>query len=643
MMRILTILLMAAVSPAATLYVSPQGRDGARGTIDDPFGSLAAARDAVRALRQKGDRAPMSVVLRGGVHRLAETFVLTPEDSGVTYQAQPGERPILSGGRRIEGWKKGTGSIWTAPASWTFRQLFVNGRRALRARTPTNGFYRIDGNSSQDKPFLLKYRGDDVRKEWAGRDVEVIALLAWAEIRMPIAAVDEAARTARLTANPRPSNKEKDARYWIENAPDALDSAGEWYLDRAAGVVSYWPASGESPARDEIVAPALIQLVRLEGKPEDGAMVRNVAFRGIDFRHADWSMPAEGFADAQAAMTAASAFEAVGAEDVAIEHCTFRQSGGYAIWFGRGCKRNRVAATEIADMGAGGVKIGETQQRQRESEQNFEHAVTDNEIHDLGQVYPSAIGVWVGQSSRNTIAHNHIHDLYYTAISVGWTWGYGPNQCKGNAIEFNHLHHIGKGMLSDMGAIYTLGMQPGTTIRNNVIHDVWSFTYGGWGIYPDEGSTSEVIENNIVYRTKSAGFHQHYGRENIVRNNIFAFGNEFQLMRTRAEPHLSFTFEGNIVYYDSGALLGSNWSGDGVRMDKNLYWDARGGPVSFSGKTLAEWRQQGRDTASALADPLFRNAANYDFTVLPESPAWKMGWRKIDVSTAGPREVAGVR
>jgi parallel beta-helix repeat protein len=172
-------------------------------------------------------------------------------------------------------------------------------------------------------------------------------------------------------------------------------------------------------------------------------------------------------------------------------------------------------------------------------------------------------------------------------------------------------------MMSDMGAIYTLGMQLGTTIRNNVIHDVWSFTYGGWGIYPDEGSTGEVIENNIVYRTKSAGFHQHYGRENVVRNNIFAFGSEYQVMRTRAEPHLSFTFEGNIVYFDSGGLLGSNWSGDGVRMEKNLYWDARGGPASFGGKTLAEWRAQGRDRR--LSSPTRCSAtASHDFTVLPE-------------------------
>jgi hypothetical protein len=616
MRNTLGILLIAAAASAATITVSPQGQPS----------TLAGTRDAVRALRQKGERGHVDVVLRAGVYRLDETFVLSAADSEVTYAAQPGERVIISGGRRIEGWKKGAGPVWTAPAAWEFRQLFVNGRRALRARTPTNGFYRIDGDSSQDKPFLLKYRGNDVKPSWAARGVEAVALLAWSEIRMPIASVDEAAHTARLTANPRPSNKEKDARYWIENAPDALDSAGEWYLDRAAGTVSYWPASGENPARDEIVAPAITQLVRLEG-------ARDVTFRGLDFRHADWTMPAEGFADAQAAMQAPSAFEAAGAENVVIDHCAFRQSGGYAVWFGRGCKRNRVTATEIADMGAGGVKIGETQQRPDEADRNVEHTVADNEIHDLGAVYPSAIGVWVGQSSRNTIAHNHIHDLYYTAISVGWTWGYGPNQCNGNAIEFNHLHHIGKGMLSDMGAIYTLGMQPGTTIRNNVIHDVWSFTYGGWGIYPDEGSTGEVIENNIVYRTKSAGFHQHYGRENIVRNNIFAFGSEFQLMRTRAEPHLSFTFEGNIVYFDSGALLGGNWSGDGVRMDKNVYWDVRG--------SLASRREPGRDASSVVADPRFRNAASYDFTLPAESPAWKLGWKAIDASMVGPRGPAG--
>jgi parallel beta-helix repeat protein len=635
-------MLAAAGARAATLYVSPDGRDGAPGTLEKPLGSLAGARDAVRAMRQGGTTGSVTVLLRGGVYELRETFVLEPRDSDAVYAAYPGERPIVSGGRRITGWTKGAGAVWTAPVSRPFRQLFVNGRRAVRARTPNNGFFRIDGPSSQDKPFLLKFRGNDIRKEWAGRGVEVVALLAWSELRMPIEAVDEATHTARLGANPRPSNQERDARYWIENAPDALDEPGKWYLDRSAGTVSYRPLPGEDPARAEAITPALTQLVRLEGKPESGALVRKVVFRGIDFRHAAWDMPAAGYADEQAAMEAPSAFEAVGAEGVAIERCAFSESGGYAVWFGRGCRRNRVTASEIFDMGAGGIKIGETVQRTSEAERNFEHTVSDNDLHDLGRVYPSAIGVWVGQSSRNIISHNHIHDLYYTAISAGWTWGYGPNQCAGNTIEFNHLHHIGQGMLSDMGAIYTLGVQPGTVIRNNLIHDVQSFTYGGWGIYPDEGSSNMTIENNIVYRTKSAGFHQHYGRENLVRNNIFAFGREYQLMRTRAEPHVSFTFEGNIVYFDAGALLGSNWSGGQFHMNRNVYWDVRGGPVLFAGSSFAEWQKQGRDADSLVADPLFRNAENYDFTVLQGSPVWKMGWKAIDMTGVGPRVRPGV-
>jgi len=220
---------------------------------------------------------------------------------------------------------------------------------------------------------------------------------------------------------------------------------------------------------------------------------------------------------------------------------------------------------------------------------------------------------------------------------VGWTWGYGPNQSNGNIIEYNHLHSIGKDMLSDMGGIYTLGVQPGTIIRNNVIHDISSFTYGGWGIYPDEGSTGMLIENNVVYRCKSAGFHQHYGRENIVRNNVFALNHENQLMRTRAEEHLSFTFTGNIVYFDQGRLLGSNWTGEGFRMERNLYFDARSGDVRFAGRSFAEWQAAGQDRASIVADPLFVNPAKFDFRVRPGSPAARIGFREIDLSAVGPR------
>jgi len=609
---------------------------------DGPIKALATARDAARAQRRAGATGSITIQIRDGIYFLKETLILTPEDSNTIWEAAPGARPAISGGRVISGWKKGSGPIWTADAGDAyFHQLFVTGHRAQRARTPNYGFYRIDGASPTDNPLRLHYRGNDINPQWANSGAEVIGLLAWADFRMPIVSVDQTAHVATLTLDPRPSNKERDARYYIENAPDALDSPGEWYLDRTTHVVSYWPVAGENMPSEQVIAPALVELVRLEGKPEQRQFVRNVTFRGLLFEHADWSMDPRGYADTQAATPASSAIEGIGALNTKIEKCTVAHAGGHALFFGRGSKRTQVLASELFDLGGGAIKLGEPQQSPNDDEQNYENIVADNHIHDLGLVYAPAVGIWVLQSGRNQIVHNHIHDLFYTAISVGWSWGYGENQSKANIIEYNHLHDIGKEMLSDMGGIYTLGIQPGTRIRNNLIHGISSFTYGGWGIYPDEGSSEMLIENNIVYNCKSAGFHQHYGRENIVRNNIWAFNQENQLMRTRAEPHLSFTFEYNIVYFDQGRLLGSNWTGDKYVMKDNLYFDTRGTNIRFAGQSFEEWKAAGRDVGSIIADPRFVNAGNFDFSLRPDSPALKLGFHPIDMTHVGPRVPAG--
>jgi parallel beta-helix repeat protein len=215
-------------------------------------------------------------------------------------------------------------------------------------------------------------------------------------------------------------------------------------------------------------------------------------------------------------------------------------------------------------------------------------------------------------------------------------------------IEFNHMHDIGLGLLSDMGAVYTLGPQPGTVVRNNLIHDVTSFTYGGWGLYTDEGSTGIVLESNIVYRCKSAGFHQHYGKENIVRNNVFAFNRENQLMRSREEGHISFYFTNNIVLFESGNLLGSTWKNDRFVMEGNLYWDSRtanetkkdAARLKFADATLPQWQGRGHDINSLVADPQFLDAAKNDFRLRNGSPAEKLGFGPIQSGTVGVRAKA---
>ena len=382
-----------------------------------------------------------------------------------------------------------------------------------------------------------------------------------------------------------------------------------------------------------------MELIVLQGKP--GQPVANLTFRGLEFGHTDWKLELNGYADTQAAVATKGEFRAEYAEDVRIEDCVFSHLAGYAIDLGRGAKRFNVVGNEMADLGGGGIRIGETAIPKSPMDECHTHTVTDNHMHAMGRVYPPAVGVFIMQSGTNRIAHNHIHDLYYTAISVGWTWGYRESPCRENMIEFNHLHHIGQNLLSDMGAVYTLGPQKGTVVRNSLIHDVSAIHVRRLGIATDEGSSEIVLENNVVYRSKNAGFHQHYGRENIIRNNIFALNLENQIMRTRPEPHISFYFTNNIVYFDSGNLLGSNWSNDNYRMDRNVYFDIshKDHPerVKFQNASVEEWKKRGHDVNSVIADPQFADPAKDNFQLKNSSPALKLGFKQIDLSRVGVR------
>ena len=638
-----------ATAADVTLYVSPQGRAGWSGTLkapnaaktDGPLSSLEQARDKVRQLLQDPKHGSIKVLVRSGAYSLAQTLVFTPADSGspqrpVVYAAYPGESPVVSGGRAIRGWIKGENDVWTAQVSaiqqgrWYPRQLFVNGKRARRGRLPDRGFFHISGAPVQPAPFRMKVQAGQLRPEWVSNpDVDVVVLMKWISLRMPIAAFDPASQTVTLNGTAHPESLEPGARFYIENAPSSLSEPGDWTVSRKTGVISYRARPGEDPNREQTMAPVLTQLVRLEGIPEQNKPVANLEFQGLDFSYSDWAMPAQGYADMQAAVDVPAVFQAEGAVNCQIDRCKFDHSGNYAVWFGRGCSRNRITGNRISDMGGGGIKIGESVMRPNKLEQTSQNSVTGNEISNVGLVYPSAVGVWLGQTAGNLVSRNHIHDLFYSAISVGWTWGYGPTLASGNRIEYNNLHDIGKGMLSDMGAVYTLGVQPGTVIRNNLIHDVSAYSYGGWGIYLDGGSSSILAENNVVFRCESAGLHQGYGRENIIRNNIFALNTQNQIMLSRPEPHLSFTFERNIVYFDSGSLLGAaGWTGQ-FAMDHNLYFNTRSRTFDFAGKPFAQWRQGGHDVHSKIADPLFVDPAHGNFKLKPDSPASSIAFTPI--------------
>ena len=640
------------MSAPMILHVAPNGNDNASGSASAPLATVIAALDKARAASPR-DRA--TILIHGGVHRLAAPIVLTPEDSGVsadkplTIAAAPNEKPVLSGGIPLKNWKSIGPNLWQADARAQLgpdaipRSLFINGQRATRARTPNEGsYFRMNGARFNDKPFQFKFHPGQIKPEWAAPgDVEVVAFEKWTDIRQFIRDVNTRSNVVTLSGSSTIHTREDGARYFIENAPDAIDQPGEWRFNQSNGFITLMLKPGENPNAMEIVAPRLQELVQFKGDIAGQRAVRHVVLHGLTFADTDWTIAKDGYRDSQAAVAVRGDLYADAMTECRIESCTFTRLGGYGIDLGRACQRNQIIGNELFDLGAGGVRIGETLIRTNAFDATQSNVISDNHLHHLGRIYPPAVGVLILQSAENRVVHNHIHDLYYTAVSVGWTWGYRPSPCRDNIIEFNHMHHIGLGLLSDMGAVYTLGPQPGTIVRNNLIHDVDSFTYGGWGLYTDEGSSGILLESNIVYHCKSAGFHQHYGRENIIRNNVLAFNREYELMRSRDEAHTSFYFTNNIVALDTGSLLGSTWQNDNFIIDHNIYWDSRAGTnlakLKFAGATFAKWHARGHDTNSYFIDPLFVDPSHGDFRLQPDSPALDLGFPQLDLSAAGVR------
>lgn len=255
--------------------------------------------------------------------------------------------------------------------------------------------------------------------------------------------------------------------------------------------------------------------------------------------------------------------------------------------------------------------------------------------HSLGTTSTPNLPVGISRSSVACVRFNSCHESRVKARESR------PTATHGNLITFNHIHHIGRGLLSDLGCIYTLGVQPGTVERNNVCHDVSRYQYGGWGIYTDEGSSNIRIENNLVYRTQDGSFHQHYGRDNLVRNNIFALGETAQIRRTRKEPHCSVTFEHHIVYWTRGQLLDGQWEDHNYHFDYNSYCCVRGGVLRFAGQALDDWRKFGQDRHSLMGAALLVDPEHENFSLRSlrkGAPARRIGFKPIDVASVGPRK-----
>ena len=619
-------------------------------------------------------------------------------EAPVTYSGE-GAGTRVMGGLRVEGWRETPEGDWAADIPVRpdgtrayFESLYVNGQRAVRARHPDSGFF---------KPLALKQtlltnaapRAEYAQAALTGRPGDLAPLAStpqeelryaqvvvhhnWDTTRRIVLGFDAASGTL-LTQGARwkPWNPWRtNSLYYVENVRAAFDAPGEWLYDGCRGKLLYRPRKGERlPGRRggaEVFAPVpgLQTLVVLKGDPASTNFVRHIFFKDIAFLYTDSPRRADqmdkafidpallGAADKpgptqfepmQAAARTEAAVMADGAHNIAFLDCEVSHTGEYGIWFRAGCVSNRIERCALTDLGGGGIRIGDPGNKGASVGSNAVvtalntfgtafNAVDNCIIKGGGRFHASATAVWIGHSPDNRITHCEISDHFYTGVSVGWVWGYQGSVAQRNLIAFNRIHQIGQGALGDMGGIYTLGTSFGTRICNNVIFDVDSYTYGGWGLYPDEGSEGIVFENNLVYNTKDSSFHQHYGRDNVVRNNILCYSRECQVAVTRIEPHRSAVIEQNIIYWDRGPTFSARYKGsDKARVDwaKNLWWRSET-TADFNGKTFAEWQAAGRDVDGLVADPRFKDPQRRDFRLKRGSPAEKIGFKPFDYSQAG--------
>jgi hypothetical protein len=677
-----TAVVLLALSPPAlaapqsgeplVLHVSPAGRDVWSGRSatpaadgkDGPFATPQRAIDAVAAYRRGGGDADATVWLHGGTYPLTTPLRIAPEctttKARLLLAAAADGQPVLSGGKLVTGWQVGDRDgrpLWTAElgaASAACRELWVDGRRATLARHPDTGTLPVEAVPDADGEwthgnFGFRFRAGDLDAAAVGADIVVMS--RWVESHLPVVSVDAAQRTVR-TQKRSVFRLDAGDPWYAEGALGFLDAAGEFCVDRSTGRLSYLPLPGEDPAKVVAVVASLSQLLQFAGEPTQDKFVDNVTCRGLAFQHAEWWFPADFKSDwpaadaggfAQAAILVPAAISAIGARGCVFDDCDLGHLGGYALELGRGCVGNTVARCRLHDLGAGGIKIGETKIAADVRDAAGGNGVVDCDIGDGGHLFHSAVGIWIGQSAANELVHDAVHDFMYTGISIGWTWGYGPSAARAERVEGNHVHHIGRRSngdgpwLADMAGIYTLGSQPGTVITGNWFHDIAARSYGGWGIYFDEGTSQVVAEHNVVARTTHGGFHQHYGKDNVFRDNVLVDGRDAQIQRTRQEEHVSFTFRHNVVAWQQGALFAGDVRAPHCEFADNLYWRSDGGDVRFGDRTFADWQALGMDRASRIAPPQFVDATHDDYRLAPESPARALGMDSVDVRGAGPR------
>lgn len=649
------------------LVVSPDGDDSNPGTVDSPLKTFEKAKEILKS-QNIPDSEAVTVWFREGTYFIEDTVEFTAEDrNNVLYRSYPDEEVAFSGSKEISGnWSETTingvkAFVTDMPVESDddyFRSLFKGNKRLSRSNYPKEGTFKIADPLTSEAivpeinasffthSLAFKVHTSDILDFANPTDIDVKIMHFWCDDLLPVHSVD--ANTGRIeTEKASAMTVRVDDNYIFENVKEALSLPGEWYLDRTEQKLYYIPEEGDTVDNTTLYAGMTEQLLTFTN-------AENIAFQGIDFINTDWDhidgtftgipFPAShplyknikyGTDHPQAAFEVPAAILISASDGINFTDCLFENISYTAVKFENAAQNCNITSSKFNEIGANAIFIhGDFVVPASTKNIN----VKDCHISYYGRIFNNAIGILLTHAIDCELSNNEIHDGWYTGVSVGWSWGYADNSTNNIQIKDNLIYNIGNGWLSDMGGIYTLGVQPDTVISGNIIYNVGcdegAYGYGGWGIYLDEGSSGMVVENNLVYDCSSQTFHQHYGKDNIIRNNIFAFGGEGAFRITKNEEHNSLTLTNNIFVTDNATMYALTTERDWFVDDKNLYWDYKNGGNVYSGDSMNFFERRsmvimtarGYYNNAVFADPLFKDAENRDFTLALNSPALETGF-----------------
>lgn len=582
-----------APSHAMELWVSPSGNDAGDGTRDQPFKSVSMALRQVRESRRTkkvGASETVVVKLTGGTHRLSSPLLVRPEDSGsaaspTVIAAADGERPVLSGGVPVTGWRKVTeeiaglpatsrGTIWWADAprsggrTLEFRQMWVNGEKAVRARTPNSmSMDRLQGwDTKAEEAWIPAASLANLRNPG---NAEMVIHQQWAIAVCRIKSFDIEAKGARIRFHepegriefehpwPQPViSPNGNSPFFLTNAIEFLDEPGEWFQELQSGRIYYKPRPGEEMERAEVIVPALETLVRITGSLD--RPVQHVHFNGVGFQHTTWLRPShEGHVPLQAGMFLIDSYKlepkgtpdwrslenqawigrppaavtANAAQDLRFERCRFERLASAGFDCDNGTTDSVIEGCVFRDVGGNGIQAGKFSDIGIETHLPYNPAdkreicrrlrIANNLLTDTANEDWGCVALCVGYGTQITIEHNDISDTSYTGINLGWGWTRTSNCMSGNFVHANHIHRPATRMC-DTAGIYTLSCQPGTVISENSIHDIrlspFAFDPEHWAyLYLDEGSSHITVRDNWTPEEKYLS--NAVGPDNVWTNN----------------------------------------------------------------------------------------------------------------------------